>query len=287
MRHNLLFGILFVFLFSGCDLSTSPSSGRPEQSYEHVRPSWSPDGKTIAFTARIGGTLGIYLVDSSGNNLRLLKAIDGVGITWSPDSRWLAFSSIGKLYKIKVDGDSLKQLTSGPDDIRPSWSRDGTKIAFIRTDIRLLDLAQGTASVTVALGNYPHWHPNGIELVFLTVSPILYSNEFLYRLESYHLETQNLRVLFLFRSAADWGFTTLSPRGTDVVLSRMYKNEPSQIWRADLVGKSFSQLTDDGADFPAWSPDGSRIVYTRTTKWDGGLWIMNIDGTGKRRLTTP
>ncbi|MER3524356.1 MAG: hypothetical protein C4326_09885 [Ignavibacteria bacterium] len=48
-----------------------------------------------------------------------------------------------------------------------------------------------------------------------------------------------------------------------------------------------SQLTVDGGDYPAWSPDGTRIVYTRTSAGDGGLWIMNADGSGARRLTSP
>jgi len=47
------------------------------------------------------------------------------------------------------------------------------------------------------------------------------------------------------------------------------------------------RLTDDGGDYPAWSPDGKMIVYTRTTAGDGGLWIMNAEGGGKRRLTRP
>ena len=55
----------------------------------------------------------------------------------------------------------------------------------------------------------------------------------------------------------------------------------------DLVSRTSKRLTDDGGDYPAWSPDASSIVYTRTLPGDGGLWIMDADGANKRRLTAP
>ena len=51
-----------------------------------------------------------------------------------------------------------------------------------------------------------------------------------------------------------------------------------------------TQLTDtpDGNEFaPAWSPDGTQIVYDFTPEGENGfIWVMNADGTNKRPLTT-
>lgn len=46
-----------------------------------------------------------------------------------------------------------------------------------------------------------------------------------------------------------------------------------------------SQLTNDGAASPVWSPDGRRIAFSRTGD-QGGIWLANADGTGLIRLTT-
>ena len=41
--------------------------------------------------------------------------------------------------------------------------------------------------------------------------------------------------------------------------------------------------TTDGVSDPSWSPDGRRIVYSRPAT--GHIWIVNADGSGKRRVT--
>jgi serine/threonine protein kinase len=76
-------------------------------------PLWSPDGHTIAFVSSRGNqglTFGIWLVDSDGSNLRNV-ANPGLGPAWSPDGRWLYYSTWEGaaatdvvLKKVPVDG---------------------------------------------------------------------------------------------------------------------------------------------------------------------------------------
>ena len=60
-------------------------------------PVWSPDGQSIAFVSSRGNqglTFGVWLVDSDGSNLRNV-ANPGLGAAWSPDGRWLYYSTRG------------------------------------------------------------------------------------------------------------------------------------------------------------------------------------------------
>ncbi len=76
-------------------------------------PMWSPVGHTIAFVSSRGNeglTFGIWLVDSDGSNLRNI-ANPGLGPAWSPDGRWVYYSTLSGsvstevvLKKVAVDG---------------------------------------------------------------------------------------------------------------------------------------------------------------------------------------
>ena len=100
-------------------------------------PTWSPDGRHIAFSSDRDGNADIYVMGSDGSNPRRLtnhSAADGVP-SWSPDGRHIAFSSDrdgnADIYVMGSDGSNPRRLTnhSAADGV-PSWSPDGRHIAF-------------------------------------------------------------------------------------------------------------------------------------------------------------
>ena len=118
-----------------------------------VSPAWSPDGRTIAFSRLADPALPIEqatlrLADSSGSHVRGLGQIRGVSPAWSPDGSRVAFVSFadhngpacpaniscppsGEIYVVGADGTGLTKLTtSQADDEHPTWSPDGSRIAF-------------------------------------------------------------------------------------------------------------------------------------------------------------
>lgn len=289
----ILGAALWLALTPSCKAPTESPSGPVGESYLHVRPSWSPDSKWIAFTATIKGVLGIYLVDSTGANLHLLIERDAIGTTWSPDGNWLALSSLGSLYRIKATGDSLARLTTGAGDIRPAWSRDGSRFCFVRRDlfgvqaIWMYDFRTGASAQLVPYGDYPSWHPNGKEIIILETQFDVPTNNFIYKFTSVNIESNFVQTLHALTSKSDCGFASISPRGDAIAYGLKPTDDYAQVWKFELSTGRHTRLTDDGGDFPAWSPDGTRIVYTRTQRGDGGLWAMNADGSGKHRLTSP
>jgi len=279
--------LVMLPLASGCSDPSGPVDIPVVESYYHERPAWSPDGSTIAFTMQ-RDSIGVYLVDTSGANVRRIKSGEGIGLTWSPDSKWLAFSASGLLYKMMATGDSLLMFGTGIPGIRPSWSPDGSKIAYSNSGLWLYTIATGGNVRLLQYGNFISWRSTNQDLVYL-VSSSGGLNTASYEFRNYNLTTQQEDVLYPFTSTSDCAFSSLNPAGDTMVFSlRPFSGTArAQIVKVNIGNLVVTQLTTDGGDYPAWSPDGQQIVYTRTASGDGGLWIMNADGSGKHRLTQP
>jgi WD40 repeat protein len=118
-------------------------NGRIERSVkmdfeQQLSPSYSPDGKTIAFAGFKGNVPDIYLYDIASGAIRNLtndKFFDGAPV-FSPDGKWLVYSSVvngyAKLFKLNLANPSERfQLTSGEwNDIDSWFSPDGKRIFF-------------------------------------------------------------------------------------------------------------------------------------------------------------
>ena len=163
-----------------------------------ISPAWSPDGKTIAFSRLADPSLPIdeatlYLADADGSDVRRLgeTPVPGVSPAWSPDGRRIAFVSFadhngavcpaagcppsGEIYAVDADGTNLTRLTtSEADDEHPTWSPNGSRIAFasgfgLRSQGHLPWLVTMPAGggAAVRIGRFsgvldPAWSPSGV-----------------------------------------------------------------------------------------------------------------------------
>lgn len=170
-------------------------------------PAWSPNGGKIAF---VGGLIGyqdeVYAVNADGTNVtRLTKFFNGETgdrsqfgpPVWSPDGSKIAFLSftftctdasstadsgsapaegLTGIYLTNVDGTGLCKLTSIAEDYKgmstPTWSPNGTKIAFYDQGAIYLINADGTGRKEL-IGNINHgtpqnvWSPDGERIAFV------------------------------------------------------------------------------------------------------------------------
>jgi Tol biopolymer transport system component len=148
--------------------------------------SWSPDGKSLLFTAGDigGGSPGIYQVSVDGGEVQplLVDDFDNDAADWSPDGTQIAFSSNrdGSLdiFVMNADGSDMRRIVdTGLNDYFPEWSPDGAQIAFfaanwpsVRQDIFTVN-ADGTGLLNLTntpgvVDENPLWSPDGSQIIF-------------------------------------------------------------------------------------------------------------------------
>jgi Tol biopolymer transport system component len=254
-------------------------------SLDPTQPAWSPDGTRIAMmTLRNGGNgepdlLELWVADADGRNATTVFGFEpgrlGAGPpAWSPDGQSIAMatgsSQDGAIYvgpypdpngqfaSIVSVSDLVRDSDPSSCQIRdPSWSLDGTTIAFVLgcelpwpgpepglylmspggTDVRRV----GPPNTPRDSIGSPAWSPDGQSLAFV--------------LENFG--TSTVKLLDIATGAV-----------TDVPV------RPGE--QEGTVGRV------------AWAPDGSRLVYSMDVNDGDGfdLWTANPDGTDQIRLTT-
>jgi len=224
-------------------------------------------------------------VPQTPTNNTLLKQLSGKIVFQSDrNGNW-------DIYAMNVDGSNLIQLTDNPaEDGYPVWSPDGTKIVFEskRDGSFAIYLMNADGSEQTRLTNHPsnnfnpEWSPDGKKIVFSSDRDG--SNEL------YIMNVDGSEVIQVTDTKVprgENGIAAWSPDGKRLA----YTGKRWFGWDVYVMTLDHTEdqkLTDGhGACRPDWSPDGKKIAYV-TSKADGkgDIWIMNLDGSAKTRVTS-
>lgn len=239
-------------------------------------PAISPDGRTVAFWRGEGSAHALYLIDADGSNeRRILTRNESLrSPTWSPDGTKIAFSHVVGQGRCRDVGYGICMPDTFP------YNRMFPLRTMDKWGLALVDRDGGSYRDLDAVANAfsPEWSDRGI---FYGGSGIQVTQESSAR-------DQNRVVLSEYR----YQDPAMQPGGDRVVFHSLEKDH-WEIFTAHADGSAVRALTRPETTLvtplphnvaPAWSPDGQHIVFLSNRAGQWKLWVMNSDGSNQRSL---
>jgi serine/threonine-protein kinase len=277
------------------------------------RPTWSADGKQIAFTTEnvelnpgnSESYAALWIVNVDDGTMRQLPAaVDPILPSWSPHGNRIAYSrrlgvpAQGDIYTIDPATLDTVALTSDKSrDWSPAWSSDGRWLFFSSDRGGSMNLwripidersgkARGPAEQVTTPATYLA-HPT-----MASGGTIAYTSA----ITTINIERARFDVASgtIVGSVSDvttgtrqWSSPDPSPNGEWVAFYTLTQPE-GDLYVAHPDGSGLRQLTSDSAidRLPRWAPDGRTISYFSSRAGPLNVWTIEADGSNARRLTT-
>ena len=242
-------------------------------------------GKIAFISLDSGNRVTTEYENGAGSQYVTPPDFDAFGPEWSADGQRLVFAGnprsnlLRDIWVVDEDGTDLAPLTTTGESRNPSWSPDGTKIAFdhnvtgVGRRIFVMN-ADGTGATPIATGIDPTWSPDGSKIAYATSSGL--GSEI--RVTS----PEGSADAPLIAPPANVGYREpdWSPDGTKLAFTSISGSRTNvEVVRADGTGHQILILSPQGCacESPAWSPDGYFILVWKA-ETTATIWKLSSAG---------
>jgi dipeptidyl aminopeptidase/acylaminoacyl peptidase len=285
---------------------------RPRQlsdgAWRDTSPTWSPDGKRIAFLSTRSGSTQIHVMYLDTRETLQLTRLDRTptGMRWSPDSKWLAFGANvpDETPPLRVQLPKTPrgaQLARGAVLVdRLSWGRDGVgPVPKGYNHVFVVDATIGGTARQITSGNYnhsdPEWSHDGktIYVTGIRKPEAEYLNN---DSEIYAIDVKSLEVKALTDRKGPDVNPTASPDGRSIAYTgfddKNYTSHLANLYLMDSTGARKRLWAGDLPNSPGgltWAKDGSGVYFLMGEKGTEDVYFASIKmdhGDKPRRITS-
>jgi Tol biopolymer transport system component len=261
----------------------------------------SPDGSHIVFLSNRGGEDDVFVMSANGSNeTQLTHSPEAKGnVQWSSDGKLIIFSrfadGLSRLYALDINGKNEREIARVPGR-GPAFSPDGRQIVYgagqsWTATILTVSAADGSHPRQVTDGTSiawnTHWSPDGKQLAFTgrkeKEDPLT-----IFVMDADGSRLRQAIHLAPAEGGAQW--PVWSPDGQQIAFqANQLKEKIAHLWIADVAtGAARKLAAHDQAyldETPSWFPDGKRIAFQSNRTGVMEVWVINVDGSGRRQLT--
>jgi Tol biopolymer transport system component/imidazolonepropionase-like amidohydrolase len=284
--------------------------------FDDLEPQWSHDGMRVAFSSDRSRNYNIWILDTRSGNLRQVtnNPAQDYAPAWSNDDKEIAFLSTRQkqgegapaaggqaqtsVWAVNVETGAERPLSStrgrlGP----PTWTPDGTQAMYTVIADGSARIEMGDTSLATGEDVFPY------RLQWVSATDFLYTADGKIKRRSVRVDAPQTieftATIPLHRAAytkrrQDFNSRdarralgivrpVVSPDGKRVAFAAL-----GDIWTMDIGSKPRRVTSDRFLDAdPAWSPDGSRLLYSsdRAEMGNLDLWVRDLKSGQDRRLT--